>query len=65
MKMKNYIIEQESNGRLVFNDDTMQYEGSALQDLDNDIERLEWEIYSDTKDLERLKARRRRLEDAL
>ena len=54
-KMGNYVLEQEENGYLKFNDSTGVYEDTGMSALVEQKERLEWEIWSSQRDLQNLK----------
>lgn len=54
-RMGNYVLEQEENGYLKFNDSTGVYEDTGMSALVEQKERLEWEIWSSQRDLQNLK----------
>lgn len=53
-EMKRYTLEQEQKGYLKYNDLTKTYDDTGMGALVEEKERLEWEIWSSQRDLNRV-----------
>ena len=52
--MKRYTLKQEEKGYLKYNDLTKTYDDTGMGALVEEKERLEWEIWSSQRDLNRV-----------
>ena len=53
-EIKRYTLEQEEKGYLKYNDLTKTYDDTGMGALVEEKERLEWEIWSSQRDLNRV-----------
>jgi len=61
-RIGNHIVELEERGHLEYDDSRGHYTETDIKVLDEEIERLEWTVWSSHRDLIRLRKKRMEME---